>query len=268
MRIQLIFLFVFLSSSAFAIDFPAKPVPPRLVNDFAGVLEPSERERLEQKLVALDDSTSVQLAVVILKSLEGYPVEEYAFELAERWGIGQAKTDNGILLLIAVDDRKLFIATGYGTEARLPDALAKRIIENDIKPFFKQGDYYGGIDEGTSRMSEALRGEYQAVDRPERDGRPVPFLTIFIILFSLFAIIFLARVQYVRRYARLNDLSFWTAWHLLNAAQASQRGKWDDFNSGRGGFGGWGGGSFGGGGGGFGGFGGGSFGGGGAGGSW
>lgn len=266
-KIIILFLFLFTSSAYAAVEYPPIANPPRLVNDYAGVLSPKENQNLENKLVFFNDSTGTQIAVVIINTLDGYPIENYAFELSEKWGIGGSKNNNGALLLVAIQDRKLFIASGYGLEATLTDALAKRIIEKDIKPYFKEGQYFQGIDAGTSKMIDVVKGEYS--DSPRRkkseDGIPA-FVLIFLVLFF----IFLAKIFSVRRYSVLNGIGFWAAWSIINAARGRQRGGWQDFNRGSGpffgGFGGGSGGSSSGGG--FGGFGGGSFGGGGAGGSW
>lgn len=251
-----------------AVEFPPKPNPPKLVNDYSGTLAPDDIRRLEEVLVAFDDSTSVQIGVVVISTLDGYPISDYAFELGEKWGIGDKKKNSGALLLIAIKDRKMFIATGYGLEATLPDARCRRIIETDIAPDFKRGLYYEGIKAGTESMMKAVKGEYKDSPRKKaKRGSKVPAVLI-IILVLLF--VFLAKIFSVRRYSLLNNIPFWVAWSLLNAAAGRRKGSWRDFNSGSGTFGGWGGGGFGGGssGGGFGGFGGGSFGGGGAGGSW
>lgn len=241
------------SVQLFAQQYPERPSPPRLVNDFASILNPEEQQSLESKLVAYDDSTSTQIAIVILKTLDGFPIEDYTFELAERWEVGRSKKDNGIMIMVALEDRKVFIATGYGMEGTITDARAKNIIENSIKPNFKENRYIQGLDEATNRIIAYASGEY-VNDEPKRNE--FPWMQI------LFALIFIAlaitlRVNQVKRYARINHLSFWTAWMLLNQTSLPHRGAWGGF-SGRGGSSG----------GGFGGFGGGSFGGGGAGGSW
>lgn len=267
MKRLMFFLFIFFNVHLFALDYPPRPAPPKLVNDFTNTLSVEEQNRLESKLVAFNDSTSIQIAVVILKTLDGYPLSDYAFSLAQKWGIGQKETNNGVLLLISMDEHKLFIATGYGMEGIMPDIESKHIVDFDITPLFKQGRYFEGIDVGTSRMMSLAKGEYTATQKESRSQK-FPWGFIFIILF--FLIMFIFRITSVRSYASLNNLPFWTAWMLLNTARRKQTGRWSDFNRGSGGFGGFGGGGFGGGGGGggFGGFGGGSFGGGGAGGSW
>jgi len=255
-----ILIYLLASTTGFGQKFPEKPNPPRLVNDLAGVLSADEANALENKLVVYNDTTSSQIAIVLIHSLDGYPIEDYTPKLAELWGVGQAKKNNGILILAAIDDRKIFVATGYGLEGAVPDALVKRIIENDIKPYFKAGDYYSGLDKGVDQIILLARGEYKG-EKKRKGGSGVPMLPIFVFL-GIMAIIILSKVNGARSYAARNHMNFWAAWAILNAASSSQRGSWGGFTSGGGGFGG------GGGGGGFGGFGGGSFGGGGAGGSW
>lgn len=264
MKKYLLILFLLFFAAVKAVEFPPSPNPPRLVNDFTNTLSPRENEALEQKLVGFNDTTSTQIAVVIINTVDGYPVESYAFELGEKWGIGNKGKNNGALLLVVLQDRKIFIATGYGLEGALTDALARRIIENDIKPFFKEGRYYEGIDAGVSKIIDVVKGEYRdTAPRSKKSKSQWPSIVFVLVILGL---IFLFKILSVRRYARLNHISFLAAWLLLNAARGRQRGSWRSFNSGGGGFGGGGfGGSSGGG---FGGFGGGSFGGGGAGGSW
>jgi len=256
-----IYITLFLLFSGLAVSgqqFPEKPNPPRLVNDFTEVLSDSEKSALEQKLVNYYDSTSTQIAIVLIHSLDGYPIDDYAIRLGEKWGVGEKEKNNGVMILAAIDDRKIFIATGYGLEGALPDALVKRIVENDIKPAFREEAYYTGLDAGTDRIFELAAGEYKGSGRRRGDGPPFSVIFVFIALALFFVML---KVFQTRRYASRNHTTFWAAWALINALSSRQRGSWGGFTSGGGGFGG-------GGGGGFGGFGGGSFGGGGAGGSW
>lgn len=259
MKFRFILICLLIPFCGIAQEFPEKPNPPRLVNDFTQTLASQEINALEQKLVAYNDSTSTQIAVVIISSLGGYPIDDYSFQLAERWGIGQKDKNNGVLVFVAKDDRKVFIATGYGMEGVMPDGLVKRIIETDIKPAFRQGDYYGGLDRATDSMFRLAAGEYKGEPRSKKDAPPVLFI-IAIIFFIIFAIAI--KVRSVKKYSNVNGITFWAAWELLNQARRAHHGSWGGF-SGRS-SGGWGGGGSGG----FGGFGGGSFGGGGAGGSW
>ncbi len=141
---------------------PRKPATPRLVNDYTNTLTLSQVSVLEQKLVAYDDSTSNQVAVVIIPTTGDYSVDEVALKILRDWGVGNKDKNNGIVLLIAKDDRKLKIEVGYGLEGAVPDITAKHIIEERITPAFKEGNYYRGIDDGTSYIIKAAQGEYKA----------------------------------------------------------------------------------------------------------
>ncbi len=143
-------------------DLPPKPSNYALVNDLTGnTLSESQKQSLETKLRVFEDSTSNQVTVVIIKTVGDYDINQYALELGRKWGVGGKKKNNGVVLLIAVGDRKLSIQTGYGLEGALPDMYTKRIIENDIKPYFKEGDYYSGIDAGTNSIIKLIKGEYK-----------------------------------------------------------------------------------------------------------
>jgi uncharacterized protein len=237
-------------------DVPARPSPPRLVNDLAGLLQPDERAALEQKLLAYQDSTSTQIAVVNVKSIAPYDISAYAFRLAETWGIGQKGKNNGILILTAVAERKVYIATGYGMEAVLPDAISKRITEYTLKPNYKESQYYKGLDEATSLIINAASGQYQADPRQSSEGDSPLFFWLIIGGLALIILFNFRKKGGGGRGGGMRTLGGPFFPPVL----------FGDFSSGRGPFGG--GGFGGGGGGGFGGFGGGSFGGGGAGSDW
>jgi uncharacterized protein len=224
-----------------------------LVNDFANILTPDQKHALESKLVALDDSTSTQITVVIVPTVGSYSISDYNVELGRAWGVGGKQYNNGVVLLIAKEDRKLDITVGYGLEGALPDVVAKSIIDDIIVPNFKGNDYYRGIDQGTDAIIAAVKGEYNVARKKSGSGGISTGKIIVIIIVILFLLMssggnnrggtFMSR-----RGARgLPGPIFWP--------------------TGGGGGGGWGGGSSGGGGG-FGGFGGGGFGGGGSSGSW
>lgn len=259
MRKLLFFILLLVPLAVFSQNYPAKAN--RLVNDFTNTLSVTDVQVLESKLVAYDQETSVQIAIVIIRTLEGYDISDYAFGLGEKWGVGRSGKDNGALILVSIDDRKMWIATGYGLEATLTDALCKRIIENEMKPNFRNGDFAGGLSAASDAIILATKGEYQGKgDGGNGEGQPAPFGIIILIL-AVFAIIWGIKAVQVNRYARMNHLGFWAAWALLNSVNRTHSGSYRSFTGGSGGF-------SGGGGGGFGGFGGGSFGGGGAGGSW
>jgi uncharacterized protein len=174
------------ANNAFAQNIIAKPNPAKLVTDVAGVLSPEQKQALENKLVAIDDSSSNQIAVVIIPSLDGYPKEEYATKLFRDWGIG-GKKNNGILLLIAINDREIRIEVGYGLEGAIPDITAINIIDNDIKPAFKAGNYYEGIDQATDNIAKAAVGEYKVkkVKKSKSKGSGGLFVIILIIIFVI-----------------------------------------------------------------------------------
>lgn len=237
--------------------------PPRLVNDFAGILSSSENKRLEDKLLHYHDTTSTQIAIVSLKSIGNNDIAQYSFDLAEKWGIGQKGRENGLLILVAVEDRKIWIATGYGMEATVTDAATKRIIENYIKPNFRNNQYFEGLDQATSIIMSLAAGEFAADQmKGGKEGSGIgPFFLIFIVLFFLVIFPIMRHRAMKKSHFGRKPLDIFTAMLLMGNMGGRRGGGFGDFTGGRGGFGG-------GGGGGFGGFGGGGFGGGGAGGSW
>lgn len=244
-------------------DIPEPPNPPRLVNDLAGVLSADEVQALENKLVTFNDSTSTQISVVIVPSLNGYEKMDFTYRLAEKWGVGQKGKNNGLIVMVkpktATEQGQAFIAPGYGLEAVIPDAICKRIVDNEMIPYFREGNYYGGIDAATNTIMALAKGEYTA-DQYGKGKKSSPYaLLIPIIIMAV--VFFLIRSGKARSHSIGKSIPFWTAFWLLGGmGHGSHSGSWNNFSSGGGGFGG--GGS------GFGGFGGGSFGGGGAGGSW
>jgi uncharacterized protein len=250
----LFFISLFFVSVTFAQiekELPAKPVPQKLVVDFTNTLAADQQAALESKLTAFDDSTSIQLAVVIIETTGDRDIADYAVALGRAWGIGNKEFNNGALLLVAKNDRKIWIATGYGLEGALPDITTKTIIENEIKPNFKGNDFYRGLDEGTNAIIAATKGEYKAPENysNRKKGKTKgPGLIITIIAIIIYLI--------------LNNRR--GGGGMYNRGGRSGLGTPFFFPTGGGGS------SFGGGGssGGFGGFGGGSFGGGGAGGDW
>ncbi len=250
-----------------------------LVYDEAQLLTPAQRTQLESKLDQFALSTSNQIVIVIVPDLCGMDKSQFAIELGEAWGVGHAKEDNGVVMLIKPktpeSKGQVFLAIGRGLEGAIPDAKTFLIVDNEMLPRFKNKDMYGGIDAATNVIISLAKGEYNIDAYGKKFKSPkgslgIGFLVLFVLLFI--GVIVAAKAYSVRRYALLNSIPFWTAWALLEAAQQRHRGYYDDFRGGRGGFGGFGGfgggGNSGGGGGGFGGFGGGSFGGGGSGGSW
>ncbi|NML35572.1 TPM domain-containing protein [Chitinophaga sp. G-6-1-13] len=246
-------LFLLTGLLAKAQNIPARPDPPTLVNDFAGILLKDEDERLEQKLVAYDDSTSTQIAIVTLKSVGDYDISQVSLKILRDWGIGRKGKNNGILILVSMEDRKIRIETGYGMEGAVPDAIANEIIAQIIKPAFREGQYYQGLDKAVDAIIKAAAGEYKGDPRQSKPGIS-PGAIFLLILVIVIIISIISRGGGGGGGTTYNRRGGWI-WPVI--------GSMGGF--GRGGGGGW---SGGGGGGGFGGFGGGSGGGGGASGSW
>ncbi len=260
-RILLILITLVSFTTVFAQTVLPKPNPPRLVNDAAGVLSPEQVEILERKLVALDDSTSNQIAVVLIKTLGDYAVEDYAVKLFREWGIGNKKTNNGVLIIAAIDDRKVWIEIGYGLEGAIPDVTASSIYRNEIVPEFKKENYYRGIDNAINALTKAAVGEYKQKRERKGSGNGKGGGSIFTFLFILVVVIIA-----ISRGGRGGG--GWGGGRRSGFGNVAEAVLLSTLLSGRGGGSGWGGGGSSGGGGGFGGFGGGSSGGGGAGGSW
>lgn len=245
-------------------SIPDRPNPPRLVNDFAGMLNAQEVNALENKLVGFSDSTTTQIAIVTVSSLDGTDISEYAQNLAEKWGIGQKGLNNGVLILIKpkTSDSRGYakIAPGYGLEGALPDIACGEIVDYEIIPAFKNNDFYGGLDKATSTIMSLVRGEFTAADYGNRgkksSGKGILVGAILIGIFILISIISGASKGGNNKNISSGGLPFWLLLSMMNSGRG-HGGSWGGFSGG-------GGGSSGG----FGGFGGGSFGGGGASGSW
>ncbi len=227
--------------------------PTGFVIDEAALLTPGQRASLETRLAAYSDTTSNQIAIVILRTIDGADPATYATDLARDLGVGQQGRDNGIVVLVAIEDRDVFIAVGRGLEGAVPDVYASRIVRNVVVPQFRDENYYAGLEEATTILMAAAAGEYDALERAERSDGEGGFPIQLILLAILLVFYFSSRGgKGGKRYG-------------------GGRGGPPIIIWGGGGFGGGSGGGFGGGGfggGGFGGFGGGGFGGGGAGGSW
>ena len=253
---------------------PARPVPPRLVNDLASVLTVEQSMALERKLVAFADSSSNQIAVVIVPELYGMDKASLAFELGEKWGVGHEKYNNGVVILVkpktATERGEAFIATGYGLEGILPDALARTVVDNEMIPYFKNNNYYGGINSAVEELMPLLSGEISSDEFANRYGGGDNLIaTVIGILFIGFILLCIVVAIFGKDENNMggngrgggrkgpNALDLLLLGSILsNSGSRSSGGFGGGFGSGSGGFGG------------FGGFGGGHFGGGGAGGSW
>lgn len=181
-----ILLFVALSTPLCA----QRDVPPLdnyRVHDDAGVLSPSAVSYLEQSLREFEDSTSNQIAILIFSSLEGESIDQFGIRVADAWKLGTQTNDNGVILLIAVDDRKVRIEVGQGLEGPLPDAVCNRIIRNELAPAFRRGDYDDGVVSAVDAIRRAIKGEYKGTGpRKSKRGLPGGFIVLLIILFLIF----------------------------------------------------------------------------------
>ncbi len=258
-QITILLCFLFFSETISG-QFTIPPIPAAdqqtSVYDYINLLSPTEENALKSKLITYADSTSTQIVVAIISSTNGDEIKAVATEWGHSWGIGQKDKDNGIMVLLAKNDRKVAIQTGYGTEHLLTDAMSRRIIERNIIPRFKEGDFYGGLDKGTDAIIKVMAGEYSE----ERDFSTKEF-PMELIVILIFIILFIALSSKKNGPGgRSGDRG-----SLLDVIILSNMGRTGSWGSGSGSSGGgWssGGGSFGGG------FGGGGFGGGGASGGW
>lgn len=262
--INILIVIILLPLSVFASDsdFPKVPNPPRLVNDFGDMLSAEEEAQLEAKLLEYEKTSSTQITIVTIKNLGGYEVAQYATELGNRWKVGQAGKDNGVVVLASRDDRKVNISSGYGLEGALTDIMCGRIIRNEIVPAFKEQNYYKGFSNAADAIILATKGEYKAEHDYHHGKKKVPaIVTIFFIIMIIIIVLAISRGGgggrggggYMSGRGHTDILTGMLLGQLLGGGRSS---------------GGFGSGGFGGGSGGFGGFGGGGFGGGGASGSW
>jgi uncharacterized protein len=178
---------LFISNILLAVDFP-KPTPYKYINDYVGVVEPEYVQKIISVGKELEDKTTAQVTAVIIDSLQGITIEEYAVELFRRWGIGQKGKDNGVLLLVAINDRQMRIEVGYGLEGAIPDGKAGRIRDEYIIPYFKEGDYSKGIYYGYLALAKEVAKEYNVeltfdVDTELPKSSSVDVDTIVIIIF-------------------------------------------------------------------------------------
>ena len=235
-------------STTLKAQLPSPSNPPRLVNDYTGTLSAAQISTLERKLVAYNDSTSTQILVLLVDDLQGYSVEQYATEIGHSWGVGQKGKNNGAVILVkpkkGSERGQVNISPGYGMEEYVTDATAKRIIEKEMIPAFKDNDYYTGINNAVNVIMDLCSGKFSQDEYSDGDGFPLWLIILFIIAIMVVFSKFSGGGQ--------------------NYSGGGTRTIWIPMG------GGFGGGGFGGGGhsGGFGGFGGGGFGGGGASGSW
>ena len=191
MKRSVLIFFICITSFLQAQDLPEPMRPKRIVNDFTQLFSPQQQQALEQKLRYFNDTSSTQIAIVTVPTLQGYAPSDYAQRLAEKWGVGQKGKDNGVLLLIKPKSRtekgQVAIAVGYGLEGVIPDAIASRIIRNEIIPEFQQNNYYRGINRATDVLMQLAGGEFTAEQYARKNGNGsaeviiIPILILFLL---------------------------------------------------------------------------------------
>jgi len=191
MKRYILFIALLLSTLSVRAQILPKPANPTLVTDNAHVLSAEQAQALENRLVALDDSTSNQIAIVTIPTLNGYDVADYGNKLFRAWGIGNKKTNNGILILVATQEHKIRIEVGYGLEGAIPDITTNSIIENDLTPSFKAGNYYEGFNKAVTSLGQAAAGEYHVKRNVDKKGHSLGgwVFAIFFVAFLIISII-------------------------------------------------------------------------------
>lgn len=256
--------FLLISVFGFGQNIPARPVPPRLVNDFADILTNSQEQALERKLVNYNDTTSTQICIVTINDLDGTSAWDFAYQIGEKWGVGH-KENNGAVILVKPkkgnEKGAVAIQVGYGLEPYVTDAMSKRIINTVMIPAFKDNHYYEGIDKACNAIINLASGAYSSDKRGYTDDDSAAIVMVVLILIFIIVVIALlgkgnsGGTMSSKGGSDLWKILFWSSMLSRHSGSSS----WGGFSGGSGGFGG---------GGGFGGFGGGHFGGGGASGSW
>lgn len=249
--VSIAFAVLLFSAITSVAQIPEKPNPPRLVNDLANILSSDEAARLESKLVAYNDSTSTQIVVVTLSSLNGYDIDDLAQRIGKGWGVGSKEFNNGVVILVkpkSGNERgQAAISTGYGMEEIIPDAIARRIVDNEMIPYFRENNYYGGINTGVDIVFDLATGRFKAADFGKKGSPLVALVPIIIIV--LLSLLFGRNSGNRHQNFGSSNLPFWILLSMLNSGGGrSSGGGWGGSSGGGGGFGGFGGGSFGGGG--------------------
>jgi uncharacterized protein len=243
MKKKLLFVLLFVAVCLSA-QIPQKPVPPRLVNDFAGLFTASERAEMENMLVAFNDSTSNQITVVTVEDLYGYSAQQFAYEIGEQWGVGSKKYNNGIVIVLKPrnknGDGEVNISTGYGLEGAIPDAVCKRIIDEEMIRLYANGDYYNGTLKGVETLMKLAAGEISAADYNKTDWTSILFVIAVFVGF-----IILVKIINTRKHPPHNGAGGKVTGGVIGGGMGGS--SWGS-SGGRGSFGGFGGGSFGGGG--------------------
>ena len=221
----------------------------QLVYDNTNTLSKDQIRSLNNKLVQFANSTSTQIAIVLVDDLCGHDKAQYTYTLAEKWGVGEKGKENGILIMVkptgGSGQRRTFIATGYGLEGAIPDATAKRIVEKEMIPHFRSNDIYGGLVAATSVIMKLAEGEFSSKEYSSKQKSGNYSSILGLLFFTL--IYFFISLTRARSYSKRNNMGMWAAFMLMSSSSRGRGGSFGGFSSG--GFGGgFGGGSFGGGG--------------------
>lgn len=219
------FTSVWLLAGLLLISFSARaaevipPAPARYFNDFANVTKPGTADRLNQSLEQFEKDTSSQIVVAVFPKMQSdSSVEDYVNRVFRAWKIGQKQKNNGVLLAVFVQDRKMRIEVGYGLEGAIPDVIGKRIIDQEIAPRFKNGDFDGGLDAGVNALMQAARGEYKGTGGTSAasNNSKVPgyAFMIFWVLGVIFVLVFAIRQSFRGTVYRRQGRSSWGAWSV------------------------------------------------------
>lgn len=256
-RLHIALLAVALCMTTVINAIPSRPSPPRLVNDLAGIFSAQQRSALENALVEFDDSTSNQIAIVTVPDLEGYTAMEYATRIGLDWQVGSEKFDNGIVMLIKPktpsSNGEAAISVGYGLEGAIPDVYAKRIIENELIPHFRNNDYYGGVAAACTVLMQLASGEISEPGE-KQGGAGLGTIVISFLFLMILIVIFSGNRNGGNGGGRRNyhssgpDLADAIIIGSILGGSRGGSSSWGGSSGGFGGFGGFGGGSFGGGG--------------------
>jgi uncharacterized protein len=194
-------LLVIIPCRAFSLEVPLLKAR---VNDYAGILSPAMVQKLEERLALLEQTDSTQAVVLTIPSLEGEVIEDFSIRVAEKWKIGQKGRDNGVILVVARDDRKVRIEVGRGLEEKLTDLVSGRIIRNTIVPYFKNGDFDNGVWAGTTDIINAVKGQYVATDTDTgKRGRVARFSPNIFIIFIFLAGPIISFVTFLSRKSKI-----------------------------------------------------------------
>jgi uncharacterized protein len=190
-KVLTLFVCLFVTQLSVAqFTIPEKPDFQTSIYDYANLLKPQEKAQLEEKLIRYSDSTSTQIVIATITDLKGESIDVVSTNWAQKWGIGQAKEDNGVFILVSRDDKKISIRPGYGLEDRLVAGICGEIIRNVIVPEFKAGSYYNGLDKGVDTIIDVVKGKYKGERKQnkKKDRFPiVPFIVIFIVIIIIIA---------------------------------------------------------------------------------